>query len=573
MQKSVQKGKNKEEHGKKVQLTFLDKFSGFSYAVFGGPGTRISKGMPGLRNSILKSNLRITPEALVASALMATMISAAVSIALLVVGIAIGFLYLMLGVVAIPLTFILTLNGPQISASGRSYALENELPYFVGFIQVLASGGVSPIQAMRRVAKMARIFPAAAKEAKLILVDIDVFGMDPISALEKAANYSPNKNFAEFLYGYTTVLKTGGDVATYVHGKMKEIMDATSTKIRRSSETIGTMAEAYVTVTAVLGISLFTLYEIQAVLSHEGGGLTNILLFSFVMVPLLSGVFVWILDGIGTKQPYLDMRPYKALAFSAPAAAVIFLLPLPLQLYLHVSLALIAFTLWPAIVGIRASRHRSGLENHLPDFIRDIAESRKVGLAPEIGIQSLGNKNYGELSPPVRNMGAQLSWGVSLNKVMSTFVNKVDSWVTKVVGVLMMEVVEVGGGTVLSFSEMADFTRKMNDLEADKRSLLKPYTYVIYVAGLLVVMTTFLMVYLLRESATIAPTFSGTASISPGTIELLIVSAIFESWVAGLVAGKMGEGSLASGFRHSLILVLLSLVTVVVASQFIKVPL
>lgn len=52
------------------------------------------------------------------------------------------------------------------------------------------------------------------------------------------------------------------------------------------------------------------------------------------------------------------------------------------------------------------------------------------------GIQSLGNKHYGHLSEPVRSMGAQLSWGVSLTKAMTSFISKVDSWVTKAIGVL-----------------------------------------------------------------------------------------------------------------------------------------
>ena len=45
-----------------------------------------------------------------------------------------------------------------------------------------------------------------------------------------------------------------------------------------------------------------------------------------------------------------------------------------------------------------------------------------------------------------------------------------------------------------SFSEMADFTRKINDLESEKRSTLKPYIFVTYMAGIMIVMTTFLMV-------------------------------------------------------------------------------
>jgi hypothetical protein len=42
--------------------------------------------------------------------------------------------------------------------------------------------------------------------------------------------------------------------------------------------------------------------------------------------------------------------------------------------------------------------------------------------------------------------------------------------------------------------------------------------------------------------------------------------------VVGLVAGKMGEGALSDGFKHSMILVAISVVTIYIAALFIKVP-
>ena len=559
------------------QLTLLDRLSVFSLKIFGGPARRLAGRMYGLRDNILKSNLRTTPVALVSLSLFITTITIVVTAVVVVLAFVLNFLLLTLVVIAPPVAFVLSLNAPRISQSSRSYALENELPYLVGYMQVLSSGGVSPTSTLRRVARMEELLPASSKEARLILVDTDVFGLDPITALEKAAKYDPNKTFSEFLYGYTTVLKTGGDVQAYVTIKQKEIMDAMSTKIRRTSDTIGTLAEAYLTLTAVLGITLFTLYQVQAIVSHSQAGITNILLFAFLVVPLVSVLFIYLLDGLGTKQPYLDKRPYKAFAISAPIGAAFFVLPLPLPLFLHASIALMATVLVPAVLSVKYGREKHGLEVKLPEFVRDMAENRKVGLPPETGIEQLGVKSYGRLSRPVKKMGAQLSWGLSLSSVISTFINSVNSWLTKVVGALMLEVVDVGGGTVKSFSEMADFTRKINDLEAEKRSALRPYVFVMYMAAMMIVLTTFLMVYFLTATPIAGAGAASAAALAPkvssGTIELLLVSAIFESWVVGLVAGKMGEGGVSDGFKHSALLVLFSVIAVFFTSFFLKVPL
>ena len=567
------------------KLTFLDRFLGFSLRIFRRPARRISQSMPGIRDDILKSNLRTSPDALVALSLMVLTLTAVATAATLVVAFLSGFLLLTLVIVAPPIAFVLVLNAPKISQSSRSYSLENELPFMVGYMEVLASGGVSPTATLRRIATLDKILPASSKEAKLILVATDVFGVDPITALEKAARTNPNNIFAQFLYGYTTVLKTGGDVQTYVNTKLREIMDERSIKIKRTSDSIGTLAEAYITVTAVLGISLFTLSEVQSILAHNSAGLNTILLFSFLVVPLLSVMFIWLLDGMGTKQPYLDLRPYKIFGIFAPIGAAIYLLPIPLDLPYHASLALLVTVAVPAFFATKYTRERRGLEAKLPDFIRDVAEGRKIGLAPEASIEALGNKNYKGLSKPVKKMGAQLSWGLSLSKVISTLISSVNSWLTRVVGALMLEVVDVGGGTVRSFSEMADFTAKVNSLEAEKRSSLRPYIFVIYMAGILVVMTTFLMVYFLTFSSflpatgvtvfghsTPLPATNLAPPVPPGTVGLLITAAIFESWVVGLVAGKMGEGSVSDGFKHSALLVAISLISVYVVGFFIKLP-
>jgi flagellar protein FlaJ len=562
--------KVKAKNGQK--LTLLDRVSGFSVKLLGAPGRRLAKAMPALRGEIMKSNIRTTPEALASLSLLVLVIASAVTAALLAVAVMFNFLLLAMVVVAPPVAFLVSLNSPKISQSSRSYALENELPFTVGYMEVLAGGGVSPISTLRRIANLDEILPASSKEAMLILIDTDVFGMDPISALEKAAVNNPNKTFSEFLYGYTTVLKTGGDARSYVNSKLKEIMDARSQKIRRTSETIGTLAEAYITVTAILGISLFTLYQVQAILAHSSAGVTSLLEFAFLVVPIISVVFIWILDGLGTKQPYVDYRPYKLFGVFLAVGAAVYFLPVPFSMASHVSLALLATVTVPALYAIRYSRERHGLEAKIPDFIRDVAEGRKIGLAPEASIEGLSPEKYGRLSKPVGSMGAQLSWGLSLTKVISTFIQNVNSWLTKVVGALMLEVVDVGGGTVKSFSEMADFTRKINDLDSEKRSALRPYIFVIYMAGIMVVLTTFLMVYFLAQTATLPGSFRVVSPVDVGTIDLLLVAAVFESWVVGLVAGKMGEGSLSAGFKHSMILVLVSLVTIYVGAALINLP-
>jgi len=568
--KVVLPGKEK----KKVPMTFFDKFTLTAFRLFSRPATRFTRSIPLLRDNILKSNLRITPEGLVSVAFLSALIAALGSALGTVIAVTkFGVFWPLAVLVDIPIViiaFILVINAPKVSASNRASSIDTELPFVIGYMSVLAGGGVSPLATLRRISQM-KLFPASAKEAKRILVEVDVFGQDPISAIERVARWNPSRKFSEFLFGYTAILKSGGDFIAYVGMKLRDTMESKTSAVKRSADTTGTLAEAYLTVTVILGMVLYTLYMIQTLLSSNLSGLTNLYMFAFVMVPVISATFIWLIDAVQPKWPYVDYRPYKLFLYTAAPAAIFFFLPLPLFLFEKTAGALMIGASLPAIASIRYSRERMGLERILPEFIRDVAEGRKTGLSPEVAIERLNGRHYGILSRHVRKMGAQLSWGVSLSKVVSTFTDAVGSWVTRAIGTLLIEVVDVGGGTIRSFSEMAEFTRNINDMETDRRTALRPFVYITYIAGVMVVITTFIMVYLLSApSATGISTSAPT--VAPATIDLLLTTAVFDSFVIGIVAGKMGESGVSDGFKHAIMLVVVSLVAVAMAVSVFHFP-
>jgi flagellar protein FlaJ len=538
------------------------------------PATTLSRQIPLLRDNILRSNLRITPEGLIADSLFFTTITSILA----AIGIYIGFgiyhvPYFLALLAAVPLVFVIIINMPKISASTRASSIDIELPFVVGYISVLAGGGVSPLATLRRISEM-NLFPASAKEARRILVEVDVFGADPITAIERIARWNPSRTFSEFLYGYTAVLKGGGNFMAYVQGKLRDIMENKAASVKRSADTTGTMAEAYLTVTVILGMVLYTLYMVQTLIAGNTAGLTNLYFFAFIIVPIISAAFIWLIDSVQPKWPYVDYRPYKFFMYTAPAALIFFFLPLGLHLYLRTAGALIISASLPAFSSMRYSRQRMSLEKMLPEFIRDVAEGRKTGLSPEVAIERLGGRHYGILSKHVKKMGAQLSWGVSLSKVVTTFTAAVSSWITKAVGVLLIEVVDVGGGTIRSFSDMAEFTRDINTMESERRSALKPFVYITYIAGIMVIVTTFILVYLLAAPATIShvATTASTTTVDPSIIDLLLTTAVFDTFVIGIVAGKMGESGLSDGFKHAIALVIASLLAIYIARFFISIP-
>ncbi|MEM3670463.1 MAG: hypothetical protein QW767_01790, partial [Thermoprotei archaeon] len=153
---------NEKKQEAETDGALLDKFSSFSVRHFGGLGKKLAAFVPSMREDILKSNLRITEEALGASAVFATLLAVAVSAVLTVPAIMFHFLFLMLAWVSPLFVMLIFLNAAKLSQSTRAAALENELPFVMGCIQVLVSGGSTPVEALRRIATMRKVFPAAS---------------------------------------------------------------------------------------------------------------------------------------------------------------------------------------------------------------------------------------------------------------------------------------------------------------------------------------------------------------------------------------------------------------------------
>jgi uncharacterized membrane protein YtjA (UPF0391 family) len=81
------------------------------------------------------------------------------------------------------------------------------------------------------------------------------------------------------------------------------------------------------------------------------------------------------------------------------------------------------------------------------------------------------------------------------------------------------------------------------------------------------------MVYLLGAPSATGFAASSTPSVQPATIDMLLTTAVFDSFVIGIVAGKMGESGVSDGFKHAIMLVIVSLIAVNIAKLFIKIPL
>jgi archaeal flagellar protein FlaJ len=561
-----------------TDLGFSDKFTAISIRYFGRIASKIEKSMPTLGEEIMMSNYFQSPNAFLSIIMFVTMLSIPVAI----IGPALAIItqnMLLAATVIVPIgVFGIGISLPKSGKSGRASAVDGELPFVIGYISVLVTGGVSPINLFRRLS-INKLYPACAKEARRIILNVDVLSLDPVTAIERASRYTPNKMLADFLSGYIAILKIGGDIQSFMDQKQKEIFTHRSQKLKANTEFVGTLAEAYLAATVVMGISLFVLQIVSAMVEKGQANFTMMYFYAGIFVPLISGVFLFLLHSMQTKEPVQRIREH--IIFLAGLAAVplmLFVVPLDQPSYMKLGIGLAISTAAPAVMSMIETRKRMGAEAMLPSFILDLAEIRKTGLAPEKCIEQLASRNYGILSKYVQRMATQVSWGVPLNKVLSDFGKDLKSWYVKSIGFILLEVVEVGGGTVGLFGSLAEFSQKSKELDKERRSMFRPYIFLPYIGAILTVATTVLIITMLTTQLTnlTAQAAGGTSIVQVNTdpkvlTEIMLIAAVFQGWMMGIVGGKMAEWSIGAGYKHATALAIICLVTAYFIATYVKI--
>ncbi len=571
-------------------MPLLNKFEALSFRLFGRYAPYFLKNVfPQIKGSLEKGRVRIYPETYISLMFFVTLLTLPISVIAAAVALTYGFLPI-LALAFLPLFVIAGfLIVPLNNGSERSSSLEREMPFAAAYISVMSSGGIAPYTSFKRLTQV-DLMPAMSKEARDIIKDVEIFGVDPLSALDLAAKKTPLDIFKDFLSGYASTVIIGGDIGHYLERKAEDIFKTRALRVKAAAERLGMLLETFIIVMVMMSLCFYILFAVNGIQSGAGSTadisqFSGILLYTYIFTPMLSIMFIYLAHSMQPKTPLLEMRPYKVFALCSVIAIIVFLLltnfmgatQLPIftelqaigvDLPVALAVALFISAAPAAIVHIKLAKVRNGMEQGVTNFLRDLTEVRKTGLSPEKCIESLSKRDYGTFTKELRKISSEISWGIPIKKVMMEFLHRTRSWMVQIVMFLLVETIDVGGGTIAMIESLARFNNLTQEVEKEKKMSVRPYVMMPYLASILLVATTIMMMGL-----TTGITVPGVNSVPQDNSLMQIVfisSVIFNSYLIGIVAGKISEESVGAGFKHAAILVLISIIAAKVIPQFVK---
>jgi flagellar protein FlaJ len=243
---------------------------------------------------------------------------------------------------------------------------------------------------------------------------------------------------------------------------------------------------------------------------------------------------------------------------------------LPLDWDQLIILGLIIAVFPPAIVEHLDLSWERGIDKNIPRLLREIAESGKTGLTLIRAIEVSADRDYGSLTPELKHLIAQISWGTSLEEALRSFAARARTKLAQRTAELISEVARSGGDTQEIMEQLNKHIGELQSIDRERYAQMRPYAVVVYIAFGVFLFTDIMLIQsffgqIIQLQSKVMETAGGTGSIFGGISsvdvnflkKVMYHAVVVQAVIGGLAAGKMSESKLGAGLKHVLILLVI----------------
>lgn len=208
----------------------------------------------------------------------------------------------------------------------------------------------------------------------------------------------------------------------------------------------------------------------------------------------------------------------------------------------------------PAVLEYLEYRWKKAIDEHLPDLFRSIVQAQQTGMTLPQALENASKRNYGPLTAELRKMVNQMSWGLSFEEALQEFGRRVETPLVQRTIPMIIEASRSGGHVEKVFAPMGNFIQATLTMEKERKAQTRPYIAIIYVAFFVFVFTIILLFKTFFVEMDGSPIIGFAALTSGEAWRIFFHMSSIQAFFGGLVAGKMGEGTIGAGLKHSVIL-------------------
>ncbi|MFA4819425.1 MAG: type II secretion system F family protein [Candidatus Aenigmatarchaeota archaeon] len=178
--------------------------------------------------------------------------------------------------------------------TSKRNSIEGNLPFAINHMAAISASGVPPFVMFKLLTNIPE-YGEISNEAKRICRNVDVFGMDVVSAMRNVSDRTPSVEFKRFIYGIVSTIETGGDIKKYLENSAKDALFDYRLKREKYIQTLATYADFY---TAVLIAAPLFFVSVLSVMSLVGGTVMGLSIPNamrigvYALMPLMNIMFI-----------------------------------------------------------------------------------------------------------------------------------------------------------------------------------------------------------------------------------------------------------------------------------------
>ncbi len=229
-----------------------------------------------------------------------------------------------------------------------------------------------------------------------------------------------------------------------------------------------------------------------------------------------------------------------------------------------------------AMKRIAETRRRDSIDSNLPIFLLSLVSAVESGLSLLRAVEDAADRQMGSLTPQLKNLRANISWGMPHREALDLFSKRVGTKLAKRVVMLLQISIDIGGDVNETLGLIQKHVTDMQNIEKERKSQLQPYIFTIYISFIVFIAVTLLLVsqffteievvqaqlrQIAEEKDIGLGMFGAILGVSvPEIVQIMFHMSIIEAIFGGIAAGKIGEGSFIGGIKHLIVMVVVTII-------------
>ena len=211
---------------------------------------------------------------------------------------------LLSGLMLFGMTFGILQMIPSIKVKNRSAKLIEEIPHFIGYMSTLATSGLT-LEGIFKAISKEDTDEDIVKDARFIVRNIDILGMDLLTAIRDLVHRTPAGPYSELLEGAIVTVSSGGDLKEYFNATAKVQLEEKKMLMQKTTESLGSVAEIYTILLIVFPLLAVIMLSIMGIMSPSLAGfdlLTLMNILTFAVIPLSGVLMLVMMDTMVPKR-------------------------------------------------------------------------------------------------------------------------------------------------------------------------------------------------------------------------------------------------------------------------------